>query len=114
MIPNKTKMTVVEEVSYGLYLWQMPDGSLVTDEDGNHMNIASMKGDMRKINALKQFAKDMGVEEGKPMWMGGHRQVTSDEYEEQKQRLEWGLIPDELDVPAIKEDLIQKKKMGLI
>jgi hypothetical protein len=56
----------------------------------------------------------MGVEGGKPMWMGAHRQVTSDEYEEQKQRLEWGLIPDELDVPAIKEDLVQKKKMGLI
>jgi hypothetical protein len=114
MNPKNTKMTVVDEVSYGLYLWQMPDGSLVTDEDGNHMNIAAIKGDIRKINALKDFAKSWGVEEGKPVWFSGHRQVTSDEYEEQKQRLEWGLIPDELDVPAIKEDLVQKKKMGII
>jgi hypothetical protein len=106
-------MQVIEEVNYGLYLWQMPDGSLIQDEDGNYMNIAAMKGDIRKINSLKQFAKHYGLEEGKPIWFSGHRQVTADEYEMQKQRLEWGLIPDELDVPAIKEDLEQQRKMGL-
>lgn len=108
------RMTPIEEVNYGLYVWQMPDGGFVCDEDGNYMNIAAIKGDIRKINALKQFAKDWGVEDGQPVWMSGHRQVTDDEYEEQKQRLEWGLVPDELDVPAIKEDLNNKKKMGLM
>jgi len=107
-------MQVVEEVTYGLYLWQMPDGGLVCDEDKNYLNVAAIKGDIRKINALKTAAKTLGLEEGKPIWFSGHRQITDDEYEEQKQRLEWGLIPDELDVPAIKEDLNEKKKMGLI
>ena len=111
---NNSKMQVIEEVSYGLYLWQMPDGGLVCDEDKNYLNVAAIKGDIRKINALKAAAKTLGLEEGRPIWFSGHRQVTSDEYEEQKQRLEWGLIPDELDVPAIKEDLNEKKKMGLI
>ena len=108
------KMQVVEETPYGLYLWQMPDGGLVCDEDKNYLNVAALKGDIRKINALKAAAKSFGLEGGRPVWFGGHRQVTDDEYEVQKQRLEWGLIPDELDVPAIKEDLEQKKKMGLI
>jgi hypothetical protein len=107
------RVTQVEEVNYGLYLWKMPDG-LVCDEDGNYLNIASMKGDIRKINKLKEAAKHYGLEEGKPVWFAGNRQVTDEEYEEQKNRLIWGLIPDELDVPAIKEDLDEKKKMGLL
>jgi hypothetical protein len=107
------RVTQVEEVNYGLYLWMMPDG-LVCDEDGNYLNIASMKGDIRKINKLKEAAKYYGLEEGKPVWFSGHRQVTDEEYEEQKNRLEWGLIPDELDVPAIKEDLDEKRKMGIL
>jgi len=108
------RVTQIEEVNYGLYLWQMPDGSLVCDEDGNYLNIASMKGNVRKINMLKQAARFYGLEEGKPAWFSGHRQVTDEEYLQQKDRLEWGLIPDELDVPAIKEDLDEKKKMGLL
>jgi len=106
-------MRPVEEVNYGLYLWKMPDG-LVKDEDGNYMNIAAMKGDVRKINALKKFAAHYGLEGGEPIWFSGHRQVTDGEYETQNQRLEWGLIPDELDMPAIVEDLEQKRKMGLV
>ena len=106
-------MQIIEEVNYGLYLWQMPDGSLVQDDEGNYMNIAAIKGDIRKINALKDFARAHGLGEGKPIWFSGHRQVTAEEYEEQKQRLEWGLVPDELDVPAIKEDLEQQRKMRM-
>jgi hypothetical protein len=111
---KKSNITQIEEVSYGLYLWQMPDGSLVMDDDGNYMNIAAIKGDVKRINELKRFAKEFDLEEGQPVWFSAHRQVTEDEYEEQKQRMEWGLIPDELDVPAIKEDLDNQKKMGLI
>jgi hypothetical protein len=111
---SKMKVQQVEEVSYGLYLWQMPNGSVVTDEDGNYLNVAAMKGDVRKINALRQAAKSYGLEEGQPVWFSGHRQITDDEYNDQKERLEWGLIPDELDVPAIKEDLKEKRKMGII
>lgn len=107
------KVTQVEEVDYGLYLWMMPDG-LVVDEDGNYLNIASMKGDIRKINKLKDAARYYGLEEGKPVWFSGHRQITDAEYEHQRERMDWGLVPDELDVPAIKEDLDNKKKMGLL
>lgn len=108
------KITPIEEVSYGVYLWQMPNGALVQDEDGNYLNVASMKGDIRRINNLKAAAKELGLEEGNPIWFSGHRRVTDEEYEMQKQRMEWGLVPDELDVPAIEEDLNNKKKMGLI
>lgn len=110
---GKMKITTVEEVTYGIYVWQMPDGSIVMDEDRNYLNVAAIKGDITRINNLKKAAKELGLEEGKPLWFSGHRRVTEDELLEQKQRLEWGLIPDELDVPAVKEDLMEKKKMGI-
>lgn len=109
----RMKVSVVEEVPYGVYVWQMPDGSVVKDEDGNYFCIAAMKGDIRRINALKKEAVKLGITEGNPLFFSGHRLITDDEYEEQKQRMEWGLVPDTLDVPAIKEDLEQKKKLGV-
>jgi hypothetical protein len=110
----KMKVTEVEEVNYGTYVWQMPDGSLVTDEDGNFMCIYAIKGDANKISQLRKFAKSHGIEEGKPFWFSGHRPISQDEYENQKQRMDWGLVPDEWDIPALKEDLENKKKMGII
>jgi hypothetical protein len=108
------KITPVEEVNYGTYLWQMPDGKLVSDEDGNFMCIYAIKGDVKKITELRNFAKSYGVEEGEPVWFSGHRPVSAEEYENQKQRMDWGLVADEWDIPALKEDLEQKKKMGII
>jgi hypothetical protein len=108
------KITPVEEVNYGTYLWSLPDGKLITDEEGNFMCIYAIKGDVKKITELRNFAKSYGVEEGEPVWFSGHRPVSQEEYENQKQRMDWGLVADEWDIPALKEDLVQKKKMGII
>ena len=108
------KITPVEEVNYGTYLWQMPDGKLVSDEEGSFMCIYAIKGDVKKITELRNFAKSYGIEEGEPVWFSGHRPVSAEEYDNQKQRMDWGLVADECDIPALKEDLEQKKKMGII
>ena len=47
------RVTEVEEVPYGVYVWQMPDGKLVMDEDHNYMLIYAIKGDVKKIKELK-------------------------------------------------------------
>ena len=31
---GKMKVTPVEEVNWGLYMWQMPDDSLIMDDEG--------------------------------------------------------------------------------
>lgn len=105
-----SKMKIVEETDYGLYLWEMPDGSLVCDEDKNYLNIPGKKGDLSKIEKIREVAKSYGLEHGRAVFMSGHRRVTDEEYEYQKQRLEWGLIPDEKDYGAAKEELINYKK----
>lgn len=108
---NRMKMSVVEESPFGLYVWLTDAGAVVADEDGNYLNIESMKGDERKIEILRQTARDFGVDGGKPIFMSGYRRVTDEEYEYQKQRMEWGLIPDELDLPAFKEEAANIEKM---
>lgn len=107
------KITKIEEVDYGMYIWQMPDGKFVTDGEGGYLSIASKKGDIRRINNLRDVAKSYGLE-GEPVYWSGHRPVSAEEYENQKERLKWGLVPDEMDLPALMEDLTQKKKMGMI
>ncbi len=102
-----TRKQIVEEVGYGVYVWEMPDGKWVGDDQGNFLNISSMKGDRKRMQQLKDAVRQYGITEGKPYFLAGHRQVTEEEFEEQKRRMAFGLIPDELDVPAFREELTQ-------
>ena len=110
---GKMKITQVDEVNWGLYMWQMPDESLVMDDEGGYLCIPSLKGDIRQIKKLRDAAKYHGLEEGKPIFFSGHRQVTDDELLEQKQRGEMGLIPDAQDMPAMMEYVKEMREMKL-
>lgn len=91
---------------FGVYLWEMPDGSYVADEDRNFLNIPSEYGDLSKIARLREFLRvEFGITEGKPVFMAGHRRVTDEEYAEQTDRLKEGLIPDDHDLPAYLESV---------
>jgi len=110
---GKMKITPVEEVNWGLYLWQMPDDSVVMDDEGGYLCIPSMRGDIRQINKLRDAAKGEGLEEGKPIFFSGHRAITDEELIEQKSRADLGLVPDPQDIPAMMEYFKEAKEMGL-
>lgn len=95
----------IDEVEYGVYVWRMPDGKIVGDDQGNFLSINSMRGDIQKISMLTNAVKEFDVREGEPYFLSGHRKVTDEEYEEQKERFNDGLVPDEYDVPSVLEDL---------
>src|SRR4051794_19321705 len=95
----------VKETEYGLYIWMMPDGSVVKDEEDNFMCIASREGDFRKIKLLQDAAKSFGIEVGRAFFLPGRRKVDNEEFERQKARLEAGLIPDEYDAAAWAEEI---------
>lgn len=99
------KKQVIEEVPYGVYVWEMPDGRVVKNENGDYLNIFAMKNDLKRIKQLTDAARSFGITEGKPLWVGGARQIDDEEYEKQKQRLAWGLVPDEDDVAEQMEAL---------
>lgn len=105
-----SKVSLVEETEFGLYLWEMPNGALVCDEERNYLNIPARKGDIKKIKMISEAAKSLGLEEGRAVFFAGNRRVTDEEYEYQRQRMEWGLIPDEMDYGAAQEELMHYKK----
>lgn len=94
----------IKEVPWGVYLWRMEDGKFVGDDDGHFLMIQSMEGDNDRMRSLAAAARDCGVDEGSPCFFRGNRIVNDEEYEEQKQRFDWGLTPDPLDIAAINED----------
>lgn len=96
----------------GIYLWEMPDGRLVGDDEGNFLSIASMKDNPVRIKQLTDTVRSFGIEEGRPVFMSGVYKVSDEEYEYQKQRMEMGLTPDPLDWRAIQDEQEWIKQHG--
>lgn len=94
----------IEEVPWGCWLWRMPDGSFVADDDNNFLRLFGTKDNEKQKQLMRDFVRsEFGITDGKPFFMSGVRPVDDEEYQHQKQRLEWGLIPDPLDIGAINE-----------
>ena len=102
--------TVKEETRLGIYVWEMPDGRWIGDDDGNYLSITSMKGNKARIDLLANAVRGYGIYEGQPLFLEGRRKIDDEEYEYQKQRLEWGLVPDPLDIGNYKDEV--KKAQG--
>lgn len=99
-----TNRQEVEEVPYGMYVWQTPDGEVLGDGDGNFMNVFCMKNDRRAIAALTDAARHYGHPNGKPVWWSGKRRVTDEEFESQKARELLGIVADPLDIGALRDE----------
>lgn len=86
---------------WGLYFWQLPDGHLFKDGEGRLLNIPSIKGDIGQMVKLREAAAHYGQPEGRPWFYAGVNRATDEEYEEQLDRLEQGLIPSLNDIGAV-------------
>jgi hypothetical protein len=97
----KPRLTVIEKQGeYGLYVWQTPEGKIVTDGNGNTMNIPARLGDLEAISKITKAAAYYGFPEGKAVFRAGQRRVTDEEYSEQLDRMKEGYIPSETDLGA--------------
>jgi len=102
---KRVNQSVVEETRLGIYVWEMPDGRWIGDDDGNYLSITSTKNNRVKINLLADAVRAHGIYEGSPKFLSGRRKVDDEEFQHQKQRLEWGLTPDPLDIGVYKDSL---------
>lgn len=100
----KNTVSTVKETPYGIYVWKMPNGAIVQDEDGNIMSINAKEHDLRAMSALTNVARSYGLVEGGPWFLPNYRKVSDEEYDKQKERLAQGLIPDELDLGAWRDE----------
>ena len=102
---SSMKYSVEEETTLGIYVWEMPDGRWIGDDEGNYLSVTSMKGNKAKIDALAREVSSYGIYEGKPLFLSGRRKIDDEEFEYQQQRLKWGLTPDPLDIGTYKDSL---------
>lgn len=114
VMPNqigKTKVSIVEEPfsNYGIYVWQLRSGKVLTDDSGNALSIDSMKDDESRIALLRNEARWLGFPDGQPLFYANVRKVSDEEYSEQIDRMQQGYIPSETDLGA----LIAAKKTQL-
>lgn len=100
---GKTKVQIVSDniTNAGVYVWQKSNGKFFTDGDNNILNIPSMRGDQSKISELTQAAAYYGEPDGKAVFFEGTARVSSEEYSEQVDRLNQGLIPSMNDLGAV-------------
>ena len=82
----KKNTRIVEETTLGIYVWEMPDGRWIGDDDGNFLSITSIKGNRSRIDALAREVRSYGIHEGQPKFLSGRRKINDEELEEQEQR----------------------------
>jgi hypothetical protein len=100
-----TNREVVKEVPWGMLVWQLADGEFAGDDDGNVMHVFTTEDNQAAREALTNAAKHYGVYEGgKCVFWSGKRPITDEELEHQLAREAAGLVPDPLDVGAIREE----------
>ena len=107
---KKKSHQVIEETNLGIYVWEMPDGRWIGDEDGNFLSVAARKGDKVKMDMIAREVKSYGIYVGQPKFLSGRRKIDDEEFEYQRQRLEWGLVPDPLDIGVYKEEMAKARK----
>lgn len=104
-----TNKKFIKEVSYGMYVWQTPDGEFLGDGEGRVMHVFCEEGNLASIKALTDAARSYGFPEGKAVYWSGKRPVTDEEHEEQLTRQKFGLIPDPLDVGALRDEVMERR-----
>jgi hypothetical protein len=83
---------VKDNSNFGIYVWLLPDGSIFKDDDDNVLNIPSEKGNLEKIVEIKKAASYYGQPDGQAVFIPGIGRVTEEEYQEDKYRMENGLL----------------------
>lgn len=87
-------LEIVEDKSnHGIYVWLLPeDRGIFKDNDDNVLNIPAMRGDITKMAQIREAARHYGEPDGQPVFIAGIGRVTEEEYQEDKYRMENGLL----------------------
>lgn len=100
-------------IPYGVYVYRCEDGEYLGDGDGNLMMRFGLRRDAAKCSRIIiEAARHYGFGNGKVEFWAGQRPVTDEEFEEQMQRVKWGLTPDPYDMSAVLDELAARKQNG--
>jgi len=98
-------ISVVENnASWGLYVWELDNGKVFGDSDGNVMNIPGKPFDVALMNKITQAARHYGAPPGHAKFMPGVQRVSEMRHSEEVDRMKEGLIPSESDIGMWQEE----------
>lgn len=109
---SKARVTLVEETNIGLYLWILPTGEPLANEDADFLCIPAKRGDKKRIKLLQEAAASYGYPDGEAYFYAGSRRVSDEEFWKQIDNIQNGKVPDEYDIPALMGE-IEAKRSGL-
>ena len=109
---NKNGVQAVESsADYGIYVWILPNGEPFKDDEGNTLNIPSMRHDIKNMSLLAKSAAYWGKPDGVAKFMPGVGRVTDSEAQEDIERMANGLTPYG-DTDNWKEIFANERKSG--
>jgi hypothetical protein len=95
---------VTNNAAWGIYVWELDNGKVFGDKDGNVLNIPGRPFDIEPMNKLTQAAKYYGAPEGKAKFIPGTQRVSEMRHSEELGRMIEGLIPSETDIGAWEDE----------
>lgn len=90
---TRKNMRIIPESNLGVYLWMLPNGKWLADEDNNLLSCDAVEGDIRVMAAMSAAARSVGYPDGKPVWQPAHK-CSDEEYQEQVDDLKSGKNPN--------------------
>ena len=102
IVKNVRRRVIEKDYDWGLYIYKKANGRYFSDGHGSVLNIPSMRGDIAKISELKQAAIHYGDPgDGTVEFIAGSSRVSEEEYSEQVDRMNSGLLPNLNDLGAV-------------
>lgn len=102
---------VDEGIPYGVYIWRV-NGRPVVNENFDYLQIASKRGDLRKIAALQRYVnEELGIYAGEASFQEGVRPVSQEEWEDQRARQLNGEVADPYDLGNLIDEYNYKKEL---
>lgn len=91
---GKSKLQVIGSQSEkGIYCWELPDGRLLGNTEGDPLVIDARKGDEKRIKMLEEAAKSYGFPEGRAVFFPGKKPLTRQQWELQEELIDQGIDP---------------------
>lgn len=90
---KNVKIRKQKQSDVGSYVWQLPNGNLLANEDGEILNCPAVRGDIGQQIAIAKAARHYGYPEGTAVFEEVHRCTESEYWEQMDQFVNKGISP---------------------
>lgn len=87
------KMKKIKQSDVGSYVWKLPNGNILANEDGEILNCPAVRGDIGQQIALAKAARSLGFPDGHAVFEEVHRCTESEYWEQMDQLVNHGVSP---------------------